>query len=236
MILPKSVRNALGKISKKQYWDKGYAEQLNKFSEVFFKERQLAEKKIPSVDLRQQHIQNLQIILNRNDLLALMPKGSVCAEIGVDKGEFSELILSITEPKKLHLIDAWGDSGRYHDGLKLMVEDKFANEIKAGRIEINIGYSTDVLAKKPDAYFDWVYIDTDHSYKTTARELAILNKKVKPGGIICGHDYIMGNWIGGIRYGVMEAVHEFCLNKNWELIYITVNKNEMPSFAIRRIR
>jgi hypothetical protein len=36
-----------------------------------------------------------------------MSKGSVCAEIGVWKGDYSDLILTITSPKKLHLIDPW---------------------------------------------------------------------------------------------------------------------------------
>lgn len=43
----------------------------------------------------------------RRILLAKMPKNSVCAEIGVYKGEFSQQILSLVKPKKLHLIDPW---------------------------------------------------------------------------------------------------------------------------------
>lgn len=233
--LPKPLKSFLGNILQKRNWNKGYDEGLKKFSDVFLKQRQKIESKIPSVDLEQKHIENLKVIVNREQLLSLLPQQGICAEIGVDKGEFSELILKITKPRKLHLVDAWGDSNRYHDGLKLIVEDTFKDEIKENLVEINLGYSTDVLAKMPDDYFDWVYIDTDHSYKTTAQELKILNKKVKPGGIICGHDYIMGNWVGSVRYGVMEAVHEFCLQYNWELLYLTINKNEMPSFSIRRI-
>ena len=235
-MIPKNIKNTFGKFLRKRYWSKSYDEQFIKFSNVFLKERQQTENAIPSVDLEQKHIQNLHIILNRQELLRLLLKNAVCAEIGVDKGEFSESILKVAKPAKLHLVDAWGDSGRYHDGLKLIVEDKFKDEIKKNRVEINLGYSTEVLAKMPDAYFDWVYLDTDHSYKTTAKELHILNKKVKPGGIICGHDYIMGNWAGSVRYGVMEAVHEFCVTCNWELLYLTINKKEMPSFAIRKLK
>ena len=232
--LPPGFKKAIGPMLKKRYWNKDYDQALKKFSDLFYKERLQAEQSIPSVDVEQRHIQNCKVILNRATLLSLLPKNAVCAEIGVDKGEFSEQILAATTPAKLHLIDVWGDPGRYHDGLKLQIEEKFKNQIQAKTIEINLGYSTDVLANMPDAYFDWVYLDTDHSYKTTAQELKLLNRKLKPAGIICGHDYIMGNWVGGIRYGVMEAVHEFCVKENWELIYITINKNESPSFAIKR--
>jgi hypothetical protein len=41
--------------------------------------------------------------------------------------------------------------------------------------------------------------------------------------------------INGYRYGVIEAVHEFCIAHNWELLYLTVDYPEVPSFAIRRV-
>jgi hypothetical protein len=73
-------------------------------------------------------------------------------------------------------------------------------------------------------------------YETTRRELELLRAKMKPGGIIAGHDYAMGNWNGGVRYGVMEAVREFCLTYDWEMIFITHEIHDHPSFAIRAIR
>lgn len=207
----------------------------NKWYDSLILDRQNREKLIPKYDLEQKHIDNLRVLLNRSDLLTCLPKNSICAEIGVDKGEFSEIILNQTKPKKLHLIDAWGDPKRYHDGLKELVRNKFNRQINQNLVELNIGYSTSVLKEFPNYYFDWVYLDTDHTYKVTANELAILKDKVKPNGIIAGHDYIIGNWAGDCRYGVIEAVHELCVKDNWELICITINKNEMPSFAIRRI-
>jgi hypothetical protein len=69
----------------------------------------------------------------------------------------------------------------------------------------------------------------------TIAELNLYSKKIKQGGIIAGHDYIIGNWTDMIRYGVIEAVYEFCVNNEWEIIYITMELNENPSFAIRKI-
>ncbi len=202
---------------------------------------ELKEKKtkeelaIPKVQLSERHIKNLKVLLDRHHLLQTLPKGAVCAEIGVDKGDFSEKILETTNPQKLHLIDAWGNPERYHDGLKYLVLNRFNEEINQGKVEVNVGYSTDVLKNFPDYYFDWVYLDTAHSYKVTKEELIVLKDKVKNDGIISGHDYIIGNWVGNVRYGVIEAVHEFCVKYNWELIYLTIQKQESPSFAIRRI-
>src|SRR6266436_6441580 len=44
---------------------------------------------------------------DRIELLKTMPKGSVVAEVGVFKGNFSRRILEIIEPQRLHLIDPW---------------------------------------------------------------------------------------------------------------------------------
>jgi len=91
------------------------------------------------------------------------------------------------------------------------------------------------IASLPDQHLDWVYLDTDHSLETTRKELELLLPKMKAGGIIAGHDYIQGNWVGGIRYGVVEAVREICVNENWELIYVTHELSTNPSFAIKKL-
>src|SRR3990170_8275577 len=43
----------------------------------------------------------------RQKVLTSMPKRSVCAEIGVWKGNFSARILEVVQPNALHLIDPW---------------------------------------------------------------------------------------------------------------------------------
>lgn len=225
--IPASVKKVLFSIKTKVYniWYAG-----------FIWSRHENEKRMPKYDLRQKHIKHLKVLLDRKSLLDFLPKNAICAEIGVERGDFSEMILKQTTPRKLHLIDAWGDPLRYHNGLKNIVMDKFKDEIRSKKVEIDVGYSTNVLKKFPDQYFSWVYLDTSHTYKVTADELAILKYKVKPGGIIAGHDFIIGNWAGDCRYGVIEAVHELCVKDDWELIYVTANFDESPSFAIKKIK
>lgn len=193
------------------------------------------EQRMPKFNLESKHISNLSVLVDRDALLHAMPKRAVCAEIGVDVGEFTSRIIEITHPLKMHLVDTWGDPGRYRDELRAQVEAKFRGDIESGRVVIDVGRSTDVLTCFPDQYFDWVYLDTDHTYTTTERELNILKVKVKKGGIIAGHDYSVGNWIGDFRYGVIEAVHELCVLDGWEMIYVTFEANQTRSFAIRKL-
>ena len=196
--------------------------------------RRIEHDNIPRISLERKHFTNLKYLLDRYELLTLMPKSAVCAEIGVANGNYSRDILYITEPKKFHLIDAW-ISNRYNENLMENVMSVFSLQIQEGTVQINRGLSTEVLERFENEYFDWVYLDTDHRYALTKAELLLCNEKVKRGGIISGHDFCMGNWVNGYKYGVIEAVDEFCVTNNWEIIYIT-SEIENPSFALRRLK
>lgn len=189
----------------------------------------------PHQDFEDKHVQHLVSLKDRTELLRRMPTHAVVAEIGVNEGDFSEKILSLCAPQKLVLIDVWA-SKRYHGGLFDKVKNRFAAQLSNGSMEIIRDLSFGAIASCADGYFDWVYLDTDHTYHTTRRELELLRPKMKKGGIIAGHDYIIGNWNAGHRYGVVEAVREFCLKYNWEMIYLTHELSDHPSFAIREIQ
>ena len=197
-------------------------------------ERRVQEEAMPQTNLEQKHIDNLVVLTDRAALLTHMPVGGVCAELGVNRGDFSKLIYSSTHPAEMHLVDSWS-SGRYHDGLRGEVELKFKEEMQQKKVMIHHGLSIEVIPRFPENFFDWVYIDTAHDYQTTKEELSLLKSKIKKDGYIAGHDYSMGNWADGQRYGVMEAVHEFCMEENWRLRYLTINLPESPSFAITAI-
>lgn len=190
-------------------------------------------RSMPSMELGAQHIANLKVVPDRAAFLQQMPKGGTVAEMGVASGDFSAMILRNNKPDVLHLIDFWG-SDRYASG-RAQVEDRFRAEIATGNVVIDLGLSTEVLPRFPNGTFDWVYIDTDHGYAVTAEEMEIARTKVKQGGIIAGHDYVTGNWDGGIRYGVVEAVHEFCVKHDWEFILLTHETDRHLSFALRQI-
>ncbi len=207
---------------------------LKRFRQEFPKWQQEITKDYPQVELEEKHIANTKLLPNRNRMLDLIPKGGVVAELGVAEGDFSQEILDRLQPKILHLVDVWATE-RYHDGLSTLVQGKFKSQIESGLVQINRGYSTDQLKLYKDDYFDFVYIDTDHTYRTTAQELELVRSKMKKGGIIAGHDFSVGSWSTLARYGVVEAVNEFCLKYNWELIYLTNETDRLLSFAIREI-
>ncbi len=195
--------------------------------------RRLADE-MPCVELERSHLKNASLLTDRLELLKELPSGGTVAEIGVDEGEYSAKILELARPATLHLVDAWG-SERYSESKKKRVEGRFRGRIADGTVRIHRGLSTEVLPRFEDASFDWVYIDSDHGYRTTAEELRLASGKVKPEGFLAGHDYATGNFERGIRYGVIEAVHEFCVREGWELRFLTAETRRHRSFAITRM-
>lgn len=185
----------------------------------------------PSLDER--HVQNCQVLPSREVLVDKLPKNGIVAEAGVAEGEFSSTILERSNPSQLYLIDAWA-AERYSAAVQ-QVRARFERQLHDGRIVIKQGLSTDVLGTFPDRYFDWIYIDTDHTYDTTLEELFLCSRKVKNGGFIAGHDFSPGNPNMGFRYGVIPACHEFCVKEGWELIYLTIEYDINFSFCLREI-
>jgi hypothetical protein len=126
-------------------------------------DRKLLDASIPKIGLSEIHSQNCKLLLNRIELLKNLPVNCICAELGVDKGDFSESILSITNPYKLHLIDVWSDE-RYNENLYNNILIRFESELTSKKLIINRESSLTAFNNFPDNYFDWIYIDTDHSF------------------------------------------------------------------------
>jgi SAM-dependent methyltransferase len=151
-------------------------------------------------------------------LLELMPKRAICAEIGVYKGDFSRDILRVTQPSELHLIDGWwmveGDAydvGWYLEQGTADTRTAYheVQELAARhpQCSVHIGDDLKILPTFPENYFDWVYLDTSHTYDQTIKELEALRRVVKPNGLIAGHDWYPDP--EHVYNGVYEAVTEY---------------------------
>ncbi len=195
--------------------------------------RRLQRRSTPTVWLDAEHTAGCQVLPDRETLMTRLPHGGVAAELGVAFGDYTSVILQRNHPRKLYLVDLW-DTDRYREGLA-RIRATYAEEIASGSIEIHQGYSTDVLATFPDRAFDWIYIDTDHSYETTLAELRLAAPKLKPNGILAGHDYCTGNVITPVPYDVVEACHMFCVEAGWRFKYIALEERGRNSFALTRL-
>lgn len=197
------------------------------------RQRRAYKANLPHTRLELCHTENCQLLPDRIHLLQHLPKGGHVAEIGVAYGDYTLNIVRHNRPEKLHLIDAWAKD-RFSPGLQA-VRDKFSNEIENGTIDIRQGLSLDVLKSLEPQSLDWVYIDTDHSFTTTLKELQVCAMLVKKGGFIAGHDFCTGSVVTPTPYGVIEAVTKFCKDHHWQFAYLTVESGGHFSFALKRL-
>jgi predicted O-methyltransferase YrrM len=48
--------------------------------------------------------------------------------------------------------------------------------------------SLEAALRFPDETYDFIFLDADHSYDATRQDIAAWMPKLKPGGLLCGHD------------------------------------------------
>lgn len=191
-------------------------------------------------------------IRDRKSLASLLPRGGIAAEIGVQRGRFAKVLYRRAKPQRLHLIDCWQhqDDEKYdadtanvsdllHEKNYRRTQQRLAAGIRCGRVQLHRGYSVPTLAAFNDQYFDWVYVDANHTYEGVTADLEACLPKMKIGGLICGHDYINSPYWRHANYGVVEAVDDFCQRHNWRIICLTrepgneIDKQGNPSYVLR---
>lgn len=173
------------------------------------------------------------------DFLCHLPHYAVVAEIGVQEGSFSRFIVEQTYPRKLYLIDCWEQQDpKVYDDSEANVENKLQEKyyqdvqkkfMHDDRVIIMKKYSHEAVDLFEDEFFDWVYIDANHSYEAAKEDIARWWPKVKRGGYMAGHDYVVRP-----AFGVLQAVNEFLRDNNLYFSLLTNEEGRHDSWAIQK--
>jgi hypothetical protein len=166
-----------------------------------------------------------------------LPRNSVGAEIGVWRGDTSELFLRSGKVRHLHLVDSWsvgayagvpGYSERY--AMLVGSRDPEAFQVFYDRVHASVvsrfrGQPVTVhrllsreFWRAPIA-LDWVYIDAGHEYDDVMLDLDGASRKVS---LIFGDDY-------GNKEGVYRAVNDFVGRTGWRFERFETNQYEIRS-------
>lgn len=160
------------------------------------------------------------------DVLNHMYPGGIGCEVGVLRGDFSKYLLENWNCEKLYSVDAWEDYTDYdekfheHNTNYKCTVDKLKEY--SSRIVLHKGFSDKVVENFEDAFFDFIYIDANHSYEGCKKDLELYWDKLKPNGIIMGDDYHLNpieilnfnnNDAKPCVFGVNKAVNEFIKEK-----------------------
>jgi SAM-dependent methyltransferase len=113
------------------------------------------------------------------------------AEIGVLKGEYTKILCDAGF--KMHGIDAWSFYHTYRDFRKQHQLDEFERIARKtlwdSDCKIYKGWSDDIVDHFEDKSLDFVFIDGNHDFRHTTNDIDRWSRKVKPGGIVYGHDF-----------------------------------------------
>jgi hypothetical protein len=149
--------------------------------------------------------------------LGLTGKG---VEVGVESGLFSDTILKKSNLHILFSVDSWCEYSDYPSGEISKPQERHDESMLAAiKILKPYGKRSQVFRLKSvgaaklfqDHELDFVYIDAAHSYAECTNDILAWHPKVKPSGILAGHDYMDGD------FGVKSAVNDFVANHDVDL-------------------
>ncbi len=209
----------------------------------------------------------MKILDTRDDYLdyvkTIIPENPRVLEIGVEHGAFSEKIMRVLQPSELHLLDPWDwnpTNGKiYSEGhmanvptahsnvnMQIKIERKYKQEIQDGVVHIHRGYSHDLADRFEQGSFDFIYLDGCHLYESVKQDIELYYTKVKPDGVLGGHDYISKEtffvqegvtYTNQLGYGIKQAVDEFLESEPAiELAALVSDETAFPDWAIRKKR
>lgn len=168
--------------------------------------------------------------------LAISGKNLIGVEIGVYKAEHAVSLLTHLDIKHLYLVDPYELYDEYEEGQAHYGVDQdplhIAQEEASKRLSQYIGKvswifkkSLDALNEIPDE-LDFVYIDGNHDENFVREDILFYYPKIKPGGVIGGHDFYNG--FCREHDGVVRAVTQFTVRNNLTL------QVELPDWWIKK--
>lgn len=179
-----------------------------------------ASRAAPSVQVPDDLLKDCRLCASRIDLVRRLPAGGVVGEVGTLEGAFARAIIEAASPSALHLMDF--DFTRVPRAL-----------LEEARVHAHAGDSAETLHAFPDHFFDWLYIDADHSYAGVMRDIKAAAPKVRPGGFLVFNDFAHIDPLLG-SYGVHRAVCEFAVEQRWPFRLWSFDPHALYDVALQR--
>lgn len=167
---------------------------------------------------------NSRLFASRASAIRSLPKNATVAEVGTQTGAFARRILQTCDPKALHLFDLEFDTLRN-------TNSQLAND---PRVQLHLGDSSSNLEKFPDASFDWIYVDGDHSYEGVKRDADVAERKIRKTGTLIFNDYTIWSPLEMTDYGTVPVVNAIISRDDWEIVYLALHPLMYCDIAIRR--
>jgi hypothetical protein len=133
-------------------------------------------------------------IKNRTDLANYFAECgfNLGVEVGVATGLYSEILCKANPNLHLFSVDPW------YTVQRACSYDEAKQRLAAYNATLVRKTSMEAVNDFADASLDFVYIDGNHSFDFVMYDILGWTRKVKKGGIVAGHDYVVGRHCGVI--------------------------------------
>lgn len=153
---------------------------------------------------------------------------TVGAEIGVYRGEYSEVLLNKNPHLKLYLIDPWMGWAHANEGVQRKNFRLARQRLVDRNVEYIVKPSLIAADDIPDGSLDFVYIDAAHDFDNVMLDLIMWGKKVRKGGIISGHDYYYHYTVGVLTavdtYAKAHGVSQWFATKDYPPSFLWIKE------------
>lgn len=142
-------------------------------------------------------------------------------EVGTDHGKYAQQLCEGIPGLALICVDPYlayteGDEVHTQEEVDQIYEEA-KKRIEPYTTVLSRRTSMDAVKSVPDRCLDFVFIDGNHDFEHCYEDIVEWTKKVKPGGIVAGHDYKVDPVN---NYGVIEAVTKYVKENNIAPLFI----------------
>jgi hypothetical protein len=197
---------------------------------------------------------------NRNELGNLLEARQLHhgVEVGVQRGRFSRDILSRWPTcQSFTLIDLWAQQTNYVDGANVadnvqeqIYQEALSNVAQFGsKVNVLRMLSSEAALQVADHSLDFVYIDARHDYCGVLEDLTAYWPKLRPGGIMAGHDFMTtaevksfnskSNWSichdGSVHESAVKGAVEYFAKQQGLVVSVMYDENaRFPSWMVQK--
>ena len=154
-------------------------------------------------------------------------------EVGVERGKYSQVLCNNNPDLHLICVDPWVEYPGY---IRAVSAEKFGwqkqeavKRLAPYNVDIWEQFSMDAVRNVAMNSLDFVYIDGNHAFDWVMQDIIEWSKRVRPGGIVSGHDYYRFRGAG-----VVDAVNAYVYAHGIKEWFLTNESKAKSFFWVKR--
>ena len=156
-------------------------------------------------------------------------------EVGTHRADFADPFLCQWHGGLLWCVDTWEENAHVHDsegreGDYMVAERRLHKH--GQRVKLMRMRSRDAVGHLPNRSLDFAYLDGRHERHLAAEDIGLWWPKLKPGGVLAGHDFLHHGPDARSSDGVQQAAFEHAERYGLQIFLVAELKEQPWSFYV----